>query len=296
MQRLQLQPSHTGHVTDYAVTSEDGTTIAAWHNGGEGIPLLICNGLASSPAAWPTLRDPDCGFDARTWFHRGIPPSHTPRGGIEMSDHVADATAVVEDAGWERYLVVGWSLGVNIALELAATDPRVAGVLALAGVPGGSANAMMPSVRRDVATQAVAFGTALLQAGGSWLTALSTRIGQLPGTTDLLKATGAIGANAQTEHVRELVRDFFAMDVHWYGRLASAMQRHEPMDLDRLTCPVLYISAGQDFVTDPAAVEDAAQRTPHGQAERWDATHFLVLEYPDRILATLRRFAEELDL
>jgi pimeloyl-ACP methyl ester carboxylesterase len=154
----------------------------------------------------------------------------------------------------------------------------------------------LPSVPREVATQAVAFGSALLQAGGSWLTALATRLGQMPGTTDLLKATGAIGASAQTEHVRELVRDFFAMDVHWYGRLASALQRHAAMDLDRITCPVLYVSAGQDFVTDPQAVEDAAERTPYGTVERWDATHFLVLEYPDRIVETLRRFAGELDL
>ena len=40
-------------------------------------------------------------------------------------------------------------------------------------------------------------------------------------------------------------------------------------------------------------VEDAAGRTPRGSVERWDATHFLVLEYPDRILDTLRRFAAE---
>lgn len=280
-------------MADYTVTSPDGTTIAAWHNGGHGAPLLICNGLASSPAAWPSLRDPDCGFDARTWFHRGIPPSEQPRGGFEMTDHVADALAVVEDAGWQRYVVVGWSLGVNIALELAAADGRVAGVVALAGVPGGSYDAILPPVPRDVAAQAVAFGSAVLQAGGSWLTALANRIGQMPRTTDLLKATGAIGASAQTEHVRELVRDFFGMDVHWYGRLASALQRHQAMELDRITCPVLYISAGQDFVTDPQAVEAAAERTPNGTVQRWDATHFLVLEYPDRVLETLRRFAAE---
>ncbi len=51
-------------VSQYAVTSADGTIIAAWCNDGEGIPLLICNGLASSPAAFPALRDPDCGFEA----------------------------------------------------------------------------------------------------------------------------------------------------------------------------------------------------------------------------------------
>lgn len=282
-------------MSDYPVTSADGTTISAWANDGQGIPLLICNGLASSPAAWPALRDPECGFDARTWYHRGIAPSHVPAGGIEMSDHVADALAVVDDARWDRYLVVGWSLGVNIALELAAEDPRVAGVLALAGLPGGTYDAMLPlpSVPRDVATQLVAFSTAVLQAGGSWLTAVATRIGQLPATTDLLKASGAINSRADSEHVRELVRDFFSMDVHWYGRLASAMRRHEPMDVSRIHCPVVYISAGKDFVTDPYAVEDAADRTPLGRVERWNGTHFLVLEFPDRVRERLLSLAHD---
>lgn len=285
-------------MTQTAVTSADGTTIAAWSNGGDGIPLLICNGLASSPAAWPTLRDPDCGFDARTWFHRGIPPSSVPHGGVEMSDHVADALAVVEDAGWDQYLVVGWSLGVNIALELAAVDDRVAGVLALAGVPGGSAQAMLPvaSIPRDVAMSLVSFTTALLQTSGALLGRLVHRLGELPTTAELLKSTGAIGASADLTIVREALRDFLAMDVTWYGHLASALQRHQPMDLSAVSCPVVYVSAAQDFVTDPAAVEAAAERTPRGRVERWDATHFLVLEYPDRVRDALLELAADVEI
>ncbi len=285
-------------MTQIPLHSADGTAIAAWSNGGQGIPLLICNGLASSPAAWPTLRDPDCGFDARTWFHRGIPPSSVPHGGVEMADHVADALAVVEDAGWQEYLVVGWSLGVNIALELAAVDERVAGVLALAGVPGGSAQAMLPvaSLPRDVATSLVSFTTALLQASGAWIGGLVNRLGELPVTAELLKSTGAIGASADLTTVREALRDFLAMDVTWYGHLASALQRHQPMDLSAVSCPVVYVSAAQDFVTDPAAVEAAAEQTPQGRVERWDATHFLVLEYPDRVREVLLELAADVGL
>ncbi len=288
----------TGPVSQLQVTSADGTVLAVWGNEADGVPLLICNGLASSPAAWPSLRDPDCGFDARTWFHRGIAPSQAPRGGIEMSDHVADALAVVDDAGWDRYLVVGWSLGVNIALELAAADDRVAGVLALAGVPGGTYEAMLPlpSLPRNVATSLVSFGTALLRSSGSWLTGLVNRIGELPATADLLTSTGAINSRADIAHVQELVRDFLGMDVGWYGRLAHALQLHEPMELDRVTCPVVYVSAEQDFVTDPVAVEAAAEQTPSGRVERWDATHFLVLEYPDRVREALLELAAETGL
>ena len=289
---------HTVCVTQYPVSSADGTVLAAWRNDAAGIPLLICNGLASSPAAWPSLRDPDCGFDARTWWHRGIPPSEVPQGGIEMADHVADALAVVDDAGWDRYLVVGWSLGVNIALELAAADERVAGVLALAGIPGGTFDAMLPipALPREVATSLVGFATALLQRAGAQMGSVAHWLGSNPRTAEWLTSNGAIGASADIAHVRELVRDFLGMDVHWYGRLAGGLRRHRTMDVSTLTCPVVYVSAGQDLVTDPMAVEAAADRTPAGRVERWDATHFLVLEYPDRVREALLGLAGEVGL
>ena len=289
---------HTVPVTQYPVRSPDGTVLAAWRNDAAGIPLLICNGLASSPAAWPSLQDPDCGFDARTWWHRGIPPSEVPQGGIEMADHVADALAVVDDAGWDRYLVVGWSLGVNIALELAAADERVAGVLALAGIPGGTFDAMLPipALPREVATSLVGFATALLQRAGAQMGSVAHWLGSNPRTAEWLTSNGVIGASADIAHVRELVRDFLGMDVHWYGRLAGGLRRHRTMDVSTLTCPVVYVSAGQDLVTDPMAVEAAADRTPAGRVERWDATHFLVLEYPDRVREALLGLADEVGL
>jgi pimeloyl-ACP methyl ester carboxylesterase len=168
----------------------------------------------------------------------------------------------------------------------------------LAGVPGGTFDAMLPSpvVPREVTGAVVSFGTAVLQASGQWLGALAHRLAHLPATAELLKATGAVGAGADLAHVRELARDFLSMDVAWYGRLAGALRGHAPMDLSSVECPVVYVSAERDFVTDPAAVDAAAGRTPIGRAERWDATHFLVLEYPDRVRESLLTLASEVGL
>jgi len=44
------------------------------------------------------------------------------------------------------------------------------------------------------------------------------------------------------------------------------------------------------------AVEAATDRTPAGRVERWDATHFLVLEYPDRVREALLGLAGEVGL
>ena len=37
----------------YPVTSADGTRLAAWTNDADGPTVLLCNGLGTSPYAWP---------------------------------------------------------------------------------------------------------------------------------------------------------------------------------------------------------------------------------------------------
>ena len=51
--------------------------------------------------------------------------------------------------GVERAVVIGWSVGVNVAFEAALRAPeRVAGVLAVAGVPGGTFEALLHPLPR----------------------------------------------------------------------------------------------------------------------------------------------------
>jgi len=45
----------------------------------------------------------------------------------------------MDSYGIDRAVVIGWSAGVNIAFEAAVRDQgRIAGVLAVGGVPGGT--------------------------------------------------------------------------------------------------------------------------------------------------------------
>ena len=131
-------------MTQTAVTSADGTTIAAWSNGGDGIPLLICNGLASVPPPGPPCATRTA---ASTPARGSTGASHRLLGAARRRRDVRPrGRCSGRRRGRRLGPVLGGRLvaGVNIALELAAVDDRVAGVLALAGVPGGSAQAMLP--------------------------------------------------------------------------------------------------------------------------------------------------------
>ena len=127
------------------VRAVDGTILRAWSNDGTGIPVVISNGLGASPTAWPAIVAPDSGFRVVTWHHRGLGGSERPAraGAIRVEDFASDLGSVMTSAGMEHALVVGWSFGVNAAFEFARRNPgRTAGLLAVAGVPGGSLGAM----------------------------------------------------------------------------------------------------------------------------------------------------------
>ncbi|HZW45807.1 MAG TPA: alpha/beta fold hydrolase [Dermatophilaceae bacterium] len=129
----------------YPVTSADGTRIEAWTNDVEGPTVLLCNGLGTSPYAWPALLRADCGVNVISWNHRGVGGSERPadveRVGVDA--FVEDAVAVLDHAGVDSCVVAGWSIGVNTAFELAVVHPaRVSGLFAVAGVPGGTFSSM----------------------------------------------------------------------------------------------------------------------------------------------------------
>jgi 3-oxoadipate enol-lactonase len=104
------------------VRSADGTAVRAWCNDGVGAPVLICNGLGTPPEAWPGITARGSGFRVVTWYQRGLGGSERPAdpSRVRVEDHVEDARAVLDAFGMESATALGWSLGVNVAFELAS--------------------------------------------------------------------------------------------------------------------------------------------------------------------------------
>ena len=75
------RPAHARLAFD-DVLSDDGTRLRAWTNDPDGTvdgpTVVLCNGLGTSPWAWPALLDPDCGVRVVSWNHRGTGGSDRP--------------------------------------------------------------------------------------------------------------------------------------------------------------------------------------------------------------------------
>lgn len=282
--------------TTFDVTSSDGTRIAAWAGEQPGVPLVIANGLGTIPEAWPSLVAEGSGYDTVTWYQRGTFGSDRPADltRIRVEDHVEDMVAVMDARGIDQALVACWSVGVNIAFEMAHRHPeRVAGIMAVAGVPGGTFSTMggplhIPRrLRKPIATRVARAGRAI----GPALTWITARIPVTDRTAWLITHSGFMRPAATAEVVVPMLEQFLRHDWSWYGELAVAASEHDPMDLRFLTCPVTLVAGRHDVLTSMHDIIDCAATIPHAQITVLPGSHFLPMEYPGLVHAALDELA-----
>ncbi|MGY1821031.1 alpha/beta fold hydrolase [Geodermatophilus sp. SYSU D00079] len=276
--------------------SADGTVLRAWSNDQDGLPVLVCNGLGASPAAWADVLAPGSGFRVVGWDHRGLGGSERPADAarVRVEDHLADARAVLDAFDLPPALVVGWSLGVNVAFELALAEPqRVRGVLAVAGVPGGSSASLFGSlgVPRRLRPSAGRHGSRLLPVVGPLLPLVTAGLQQWQPLLAMAGADPAAPEATRLAGLLEVAHEFAGQDWSWFRHLAVAAADHAPLDLSPLDRPATFLAGRYDVLVDVADVRAAAAAVPGARYREYPASHFLPLERPDAVLDELRRLA-----
>jgi pimeloyl-ACP methyl ester carboxylesterase len=284
----------------YDVISADGTRLRAWTNDADGPTVLLCNGLGTNPYAWPALLRSDCGVRVISWNHRGVGGSERPadRDRVDVTAFVEDALAVLDDAGVQACPVVGWSIGVNTAFELAVEHPeRVTGLFAVAGVPGGTFASMgAPLQIPRWARRPLSIGVARTLAHTGWaLSPVTTRFPVGPRAATLLRHSGFMMPNAETAVVERAFREFLTTPVQWYMHLARAAARHDRVRLSRVRVPTVFVAGTYDVLASAEDMRTASERIPGAQYVELRASHFLQMERPDDVQRQLLAFLEALE-
>lgn len=268
-----------------------------WRNDGQGPPVLMSNGLGAPPDAWPGIADSGSPFDVAGWFHRGLGGSERPADAerVTVEDHVDDCVAVMDAAGFERAVVVGWSLGVNVAFELALRHPeRVAGILAVAGVPGGTFTALFAplGIPRRLRRPLGLVGTKVLARVGPLVRFVE---GGLP-PSEAFDARAFPPLGRRLLHVQaglRTAREFARHDWPWYSHLVRAGERHAPMAITAVTCPVTFVSGTFDVLASSADIRRVARGLPGSRSVELPGSHYLPLEYPDELKRELTRLTAQ---
>jgi pimeloyl-ACP methyl ester carboxylesterase len=272
----------------YDVVSGDGTRLRAWTNDVAGPTVLLCNGLGTNPYAWPALLDPECGVRIISWNHRGVGGSARP-GDVEqvgIDAFCEDAIAVMDDAGIDACVLMGWSMGVNTMFEVAVNHPeRVTGLFAVGGVPGDTfasmgAPLMIPRPFRKSIGVNVA---RLLKTAGRPLTEVARRLPVGPLTYEVLTHTGFMLSMPDPELARRAIKEFLTTPIDWYMHLALHSSLHLRVSLRNISVPTSFVAGTFDILASSYDMKTAAERIPGATYQELRATHFIAMEKPDEV-------------
>ncbi|MFN8018181.1 MAG: alpha/beta hydrolase [Acidimicrobiales bacterium] len=293
---------------DHRVVADDGTPIgyALRDRGGDAIPVVAASGWSCSDVYWSRLvpaleaAGHTCLVpDTRAHGASGLPRS-PGRGARNLSiDDVSmarlgrDLVCVMDDAGVDRAVVMGHSMGVQTALETYRAAPeRVAALVLVAGCAENPAKTFYGT---SIGNLTFPFVAEAVRWFPELLAPLWTAIGGPPSIGHLVaRATRAAGPKASVEDLTPYLTHLASVDPAVVTLMAAAMRAHSAVDLlPEIDVPVLVVAAGADVFA-PARCSEAIH---HGIADSELVTfpgagHTLPIEEPEALAAAVIDFLD----
>jgi len=287
------------------VVADDGTPIAytVRNAGGAGVPVLFANGWSCSDAYWvdllPALEErghPCILPDTRGHGRSGL-PRPAGRGArnltiddLSMARIARDLVTVLDDAGFDRALVVGHSMGVQTALEVYRQIPeRVAGLVLLAGTYENPAKTFYGMSIGDTLFP-------VLAATMRWFPEVVKPVQATIGPASVghfgARAAKAAGPKATAAQLHPYLLHLKAADLAVVMLMAGAMRDHSAADLlPEISVPTLVVAAGADVFTPARCSEAMHHRIAESELVTFpDAGHTLPVEEPEAISAAIDDF------
>jgi pimeloyl-ACP methyl ester carboxylesterase len=251
---------------------------------GSGFPVLCLHGHPGSASAMSVFTHH---LSQRFWTLapdlRGYGRSRQDAS-FSMSDHLRDLTALLDRLAIERCVVLGWSLGGILALELAWQCPERIGGLILVATAAKPRSNHPPVTWQDLLYTGLAAASNWLQPGKRWHRELLGKRSLyrylLQQHTELsyrYLARWGISAYLQTSAA---ARQALSAALHsGYDRLA---------DLSQIQCPALILAGECDRHITAASSYETAQKLPGSSWQCYPETaHLFPWEIPQQVLTDI---------
>lgn len=284
------------------IMSDDGTHLRAWTNDPDGVidgpTVVLCNGLGTNAWCWPALLDPDCGVRIVSWNHRGVGGSERPvdPSHVEIQHFVQDGLSVMDHFGIDRAVLMGWSMGVNTMFELAARHPeRVAGLFAVAGVPGDTFATMLGPlhVPHAVARAVTVNLSRVMSVAGKALSPVARRLPIGPRAIAVLSHSGFMLPLRHPALAEIGVKEFLTTPLDWYFHLALSTSRHARVSLSGISVPAMFVAGTFDVLAGARDMATAAARMSDADYVELRASHFVQMEQPEVVHGLLLDFLDK---
>ncbi len=252
--------------------------------------VLTLPELVSAPELLPL----DCAAQVLNWSPERISSGTT-------GEHVADALGVLDDADAPDCVVLAWSGGTSLAVELAARHPdRVRGLLLLAGPATAGAEMLLANIGVPEAVRRLlaAGGSASLRLTGDLLESISAQLPVGDWSARLLRQAGLLPDRGHRASTTAALRNLVQHDWRRHVELALAWSASVRDSLPRISCPVTLLTGRHDPLGEPLTTARQIGSLPQARVRLLDASHFIPLEAPDTVreeLALLLRRVEAVE-
>jgi pimeloyl-ACP methyl ester carboxylesterase len=281
-----------------AGTRDVDTRISYQKLGNRGPTMMLASGLGGRLYIWePLLEKFSDSWTFITWDYRGLFESDAPSRSrrLAVPNHAEDAIRILDAEGISSAVFVGWSMGVQVSLEIASLYPeRVDKLVLLNGTHGHALSTGFQPLFRIPWLQVV------LHEGIDWFQQqkrLQRLLGAL-GTSRLnceLIGGGYARLRGQPRIkalYRQYMEDIFATDFGNYLRLFQELDAHSAYHLLRqIPHPTLIITGLLDYLTPAYQSREMKRKMPNAEYLCIPGgTHFVLVEYPDRVVSRIERF------
>jgi len=283
------------------LVAADGTGIAYEVLGRGEDTIVLANGLGGRLYAWePLIEEFWPTHRIITWDYRGLFASDSPKSKRKLAvvHHVEDIIAILDKEEVRRAVFVGWSMGVQVSLDVAASYPeRVAGLVLVNGTHGHVlSTGFQPFVR-------VPWLPKRLHALLDWLQenpdvahqiARLSRLSEVP-TWAFMRLMAGRRARDLAPLISRYMDDVLGPSFPNYLRLFQELDAHSTYHLLReIDAPALVVSGMFDILTPPYQSKEIANRMPNAEYIRlWRSSHFSMLERPEVVIPAMKHFINQ---
>ena len=277
------------------VVTRDGTRIG-YQVQGKGPCIVFANGLGGRYMAFTYLYEAVAGYRTICWDYRGLYTSDAPSDpqANTVAHHVDDLMAILDQEGIDQFVLVGWSMGVQVGFEALRMYPaRVRGMLAINGTWGKTFRTVMGS---RMVGRTIPMLLRLVRAQTALVGRASKRIAGSDALISAMKRVGLVSRTIDIEIFREVAAGFQTIDWRIYSDLLTRLDEHDAEDvLAGITVPISIVTGDRDLMTPPSTAEHM-HRTIAGSrmVVIEGGTHYTPVEYPAILIDELGRLLDRI--
>lgn len=253
---------------------------------------MLVNAIGPDLSSWRCVIDElEQATSIVSWDLRGLHGSEQPRSRrVDAAAHAEDAIAVLDAAGVGPCAIVAWSTGTRIALEIARSHPDR--VRALVIVSGGFGRGFRGLFRYFEVSSLFPFGAGIAKHFAPAIEAPFRSFVKRPEIAGVVRQSGIIGPTANIDVLVQVLQSFADCDLRTlFSTYEEVVGDADPSILLEVQAPTLLVVGKRDRFTTAAMVDSMLARLPAAEKVVYEnASHFLPLEYPERLAADISAF------